>query len=163
MISAYLIDSHSRILIVGNLLGGVLVGCIGVFLIKVIVGGTVDSVISYVVHNVPSFSEIKQYIMMDFSNLESRTGDHVNRLSRIPSLLPTEVGSGRLLWDDLISEVRRIKQDESAQGFVTDHVTQFVIDSAVLGRIPTRNSAHYFPKHENEYQGKQYLRQALHL
>ncbi len=77
MISAYLIDSHSRILIVGNLLGGVLVGCIGVFLIKVIVGGTVDSVISYVVHNVPSFSEIKQYIMMDFSNLESRTGSWV--------------------------------------------------------------------------------------
>jgi len=85
--------------------------------------------------------------------LPFQIGDYVNRLSRIPSLLPTEVGSGRLLWGDLISEVRRIKKDESAEGFVTDHVTQFVIDSAVLGRIPIRNSAHYFPKHKNEYQG----------
>jgi len=77
MISAYLINSHSQMLSVGNLLSGFLVGCTGVLLIKVVVAGNADLVISYMAHNISTYSEIKQYIAMDYSNLESRTGSWV--------------------------------------------------------------------------------------
>ena len=35
---------------------------------------------------------------------------------------------------------------------MTDHVTTFVLDSSVFGRIPYRNSSSYFPKHNKDYE-----------
>tara|TARA_Y100001934_G_C12360469_1_gene780401 strand:+ start:110 stop:670 length:561 start_codon:yes stop_codon:yes gene_type:complete len=54
-------------------LGGLAIGCLIILAIKMIVWGSVDSISSYVTHNVSSFSEIKQYVLMDFSELGSRT------------------------------------------------------------------------------------------
>jgi len=76
-----------------------------------------------------------------------KIGNYVNRLSRIPSISSNEAASGRLLWHDLISEVRRLNNDLKVKGLVTDHVTKFVLDAAVFGRIPARQSRNYFPNH----------------
>tara|TARA_B100000700_G_C14840465_1_gene758988 strand:- start:35 stop:658 length:624 start_codon:yes stop_codon:yes gene_type:complete len=84
--------------------------------------------------------------------LPFQIGNYVNRVSRIPSLVPVEVNSGRVLWDDLISKVKEIKDNGPVRGFITDNITQFVIDSAVLGRVPIRQNTDYFPNHNHNYQ-----------
>jgi len=76
-----------------------------------------------------------------------KIGNYVNRLSRIPSISSNEAASGRLLWHDLISEVRQLNNDLKVKGLITDHVTKFVLDAAVFGRIPARQSRNYFPNH----------------
>ena len=76
---------------------------------------------------------------------------HKNRLSRLPSLLPVEATAGRLLWHDLIVEVRNIKANQHIRGVITDHITKFVLDSAVFGKVPTRQGREYFPGHNADY------------
>ena len=65
------------------LLSGLVLGCLGVFVVKSVVSGAVfniwesifNDVVPYVVHNHGFvFSEIKQYVWMDFSHLPSRSG-----------------------------------------------------------------------------------------
>ena len=77
---------------------------------------------------------------------------YVNRLSRLPSLLPVEKAAGRLLWHDLIVEVTRLKKNQNIRDILTDHVTKFVLDSAVFGKTPTRESRYYFPDHNADYE-----------
>ena len=74
-----------------------------------------------------------------------------NRLSRLPSLLPVEATAGHLLWHDLIGEVRNIKANQHIRGIITDHVTKFVLDPAVFGKVPTRQGLEYFPKYNADY------------
>lgn len=78
-------------------------------------------------------------------------GNHVNRVSRFPSIYSDETRSGRLLWHDLISEVRRINNTQAVKGIITDHVTKFVLDAAVFGVIPNRQARDYFPHHNKTF------------
>jgi hypothetical protein len=63
-------------------LSGLVLGCLGVFFIKSALSGAVakvdwgilTDVVAYVTHNVVAYSEIKQYVWMDFSHLPSRSG-----------------------------------------------------------------------------------------
>jgi hypothetical protein len=79
-------------------------------------------------------------------------GDKSNRTSRFSSLSAVDKTAGASLWSDLIVETNRIKLVQPIRGILTDHVTTFVLDSSVFGRIPNRNSSNYFPKHNNDYE-----------
>ena len=78
-------------------------------------------------------------------------GDKYNRTSRFSSLSAVDKTAGAGLWSDLIIEISRIKLVQPIRGILTDHVTTFVLDSSVFGRIPNRNSSNYFPKHNKDY------------
>lgn len=85
------------------------------------------------------------------SLLPIEVGNQINRTSRFPSLAPTEAHSGAELWGDLIRKISILKDERQVRGILTDHVTKFVLDSAVFGNIPQRGSLEYFPKHNNDY------------
>ncbi len=82
-----------------------------------------------------------------------RTGELFNRTSRAPSLISVGPRSGAGLWNDLIDEVSRVNQTRKVKGIVTDTVTQFVLDAAVFGKTPKRDSLQYFPASNSNYQG----------
>tara|TARA_B100001245_G_scaffold193706_1_gene152285 strand:- start:159 stop:1238 length:1080 start_codon:yes stop_codon:yes gene_type:complete len=79
-------------------------------------------------------------------------GDKYNRTSRFSSLSAVGQTAGANLWSDLIIEINRIKLVQPIRGVLTDHVTTFVLDSSVFGRIPNRNSSNYFPNHNKDYE-----------
>ena len=79
-------------------------------------------------------------------------GDKYNRTSRFSSLSAVDKTAGASLWSDLIIEISRIKLVQPIRGVLTDHVTTFVLDSSVFGRIPNRNSSNYFPNHNKDYE-----------
>tara|TARA_B100000749_G_scaffold193601_1_gene150214 strand:- start:89 stop:787 length:699 start_codon:yes stop_codon:yes gene_type:complete len=79
-------------------------------------------------------------------------GDKYNRTSRFSSLSAVDQTAGANLWSDLIIEINRIKLVQPIRGVLTDHVTTFVLDSSVFGRIPNRNSSNYFPNHNKDYE-----------
>ena len=82
-----------------------------------------------------------------------KTGELFNRTSKAPSLISVGARSGAGLWNDLIDEVSRVTQTRKIKGVVTDTVTQFVLDAAVFGKTPKRDSLQYFPASNSNYQG----------
>ena len=62
--------------------GGLILGCLAVAVVKTVVSGVLETIdtgilgqtLSNVVHNLSIYSEVKQYVRMDWSNLPSRMG-----------------------------------------------------------------------------------------
>ena len=47
--------------------------------------------------------------------------------------------------------VGNLHKDNKVSGILTDNVTKFVLDSAVFGKIPERDSLNYFPANNLSY------------
>ena len=61
----------------GYAMSGFAIGCIGIFVIKLLLMGALDKVSPYVTHTISAYSEINQYARMDFSSLSNRAGGFI--------------------------------------------------------------------------------------
>ena len=115
----------------------------------------------YMVHTLVSHLQSKRrsqlicftalVLLIGLSLIPLQFGQFVNRTTKLPSLASVEDNSGALLWKDLISKVSNLNEERLIRGILTDNVTKFVLDAAVFGRIPIRDSEEYFPYHNRDY------------
>jgi len=78
-------------------------------------------------------------------------GDNLTRVSRVSSILSTDVRSGASAWADIIQGFREYNTRYPVNRIISDPITRFVLSASVFGQITMYVDGHYFPRLNNEY------------
>lgn len=98
-----------------------------------------------------SFTAIAIIFSTSYTHWPGTLGNSINRVSRIPSIWPTDLQSGAGAWIDMIQAFSDYHSRHNVKTIVSDPMTTFVLSASVLGRITSYVNGHYFPANNDAY------------